>query len=175
MDIKQHLKDRNLDMSLYSAVWLNERECIATFGLWNLSGSLVGFQQYRPLATKERNKNPRKMRYFTIIGKVGKIAKLGAFGVDLLNPKQRIIYITEGIFDAAPFHIRGVNAIATLANNPKHLAEWLRSLGYHLIAVCDGDDAGMKLANVADVAIFLPKDCDAGDMDDKWFDWVLGV
>lgn len=50
----EHLKQRSLNPNLYSGVWLGEEENTVTFGMWNLSGQLVGFQQYRPLAGKGR-------------------------------------------------------------------------------------------------------------------------
>lgn len=171
--LTKHLKDRCFDVSKYSAVWLNNKENVVTFGLWNLSGSLVGFQQYRPLATKERYENPSDMRYFTIGSKVGKTTQLLAFGVELLDRKQRVLFLVEGVFDAVPLHNRNVNALATLSNNPKHLSSWLKTLGYYLVALCEGDKAGKKLAAVADEAVYLPEGKDPADMSSEWFDRLI--
>jgi len=171
--IVEHLKQRRLTPGLYSGVWLNEHEDICTFGLWNLSGQLVGFQQYRPLALKKINGRPSEAKYFTLLSKVDGKAKLGVFGLDTLDPLNRIVFLVEGIFDAAPLHQKGANALATLTNNPKHLASWLKSLGYWTVALCEGDNAGKKLATVADEAIFLPEGLDPGDMPDSWFDQLL--
>lgn len=170
----KHLKSRGLNPNLYSGLWLDDKENTVTFGLWNLSGSLVGIQQYKHLAGKERCKNPRDMRYFTVAGKVDKYSKLVAFGVDLLSNKQKVLFLVEGVFDAVPLHNKGVNALATLTNNPKHLASWLRSLGYYLVALCEGDNAGKKLAGVADEAVYLPEGKDPADMPEEWFDELIG-
>ena len=169
----EHLKQRSLTPSLYSGLWLDEEESVTTFGLWNLSGSLVGFQQYKHLASKERCENPRDMRYFTIAGKTDKYSKLLAFGVDLLDSNQKVLFLAEGDFDVVPLHNRNVNALATLNNNPKHLASWLRTLGYYLVALCEGDEAGQKLANVADEAVYLPEGKDPAEMSAEWFDELV--
>jgi hypothetical protein len=171
--LTSHLKERSLNTELYSGVWLDDENSTVTLGLWNLSGQLVGFQQYKPLAGKGRCEDPSDMRYFSIAGKVGKHSKLLAFGVELLDRRQRVLFLTEGVFDAVPFHNRKINALATMTNNPKHLKSWLMSLGYHLVALCDGDSAGQKLANVAHEAVYLPEGKDPGDMPGEWFDNVI--
>lgn len=170
-----HLKDRRLDTSIYSGVWLDEENEVATFGIWNLSGQLVGFQQYRHLADKGRKPKPSDMRYFNIAGKEGVGSKLLAFGVELLDIKQKTLFIVEGIFDVAPLHNRGVNALAVMTNNPTHLKSWLHSLGYHIVALCEGDKAGRQLATVADEAIYLPTGKDPADMSDEWFDNIVKI
>lgn len=171
--LKEHLESRRMTTKLYSGLWLNEEESTVTFGLWNLSGSLIGFQQYKYLASKERCKNPSNMKYFTIAGKTGKHSKLLSFGVELLDSSQKVLFLAEGIFDVVPLHNRKVNALATLTNNPKHLASWLRTLGYYLVALCEGDKAGRKLASVADEVVYLSENKDPADMNDAWFDALV--
>jgi hypothetical protein len=171
--LMEHLKSRRLSHKLYSGMWLDEEENVATFGMWNLSGQLVGFQQYRPLADKGHRPKPSDMRYFNIAGKVDKCSKLLAFGVELLDQKQRVLFLAEGVFDVVPLHNRNVNALATMANNPKHLASWLRTLGYYLVALCEGDSAGQKLANVADESVYLPEGKDPAEMSEEWFDELV--
>ena len=173
--IVAHLESRRLNTSLYSGVWLSEEQEVATFGMWNLSGQLVGFQQYKPLEDKTRKSKPSDMRYFTIAGKGGVGSKLLAFGVELLDTTQNNLFIVEGIFDAAPLHNRGVNALAVMTNNPVHLKSWLNSLGYNIIALCEGDKAGRKLAKFADEAIYLPTGKDPADMSDEWFDNIVEI
>ena len=46
-----HLLKRCCNVSLHQPV-LDSKEQVATFYLWNLSGQLVGYQQYRPTAPK---------------------------------------------------------------------------------------------------------------------------
>lgn len=173
--ITTHLEGRRLNKSLYSGVWLSEDRKVATFGLWNLSGQLIGFQQYKPLEDKTRKPKPSDMRYFTIAGKEGGGSKLLAFGIELLDTTQNNLFIVEGIFDVAPLHNRGVNALAVMTNNPVHLKSWLNSLGYNIIALCKGDKAGRKLAKFADEAIYLPTGKDLADMSDEWFDNIVKI
>lgn len=45
-----------------------------------------------------------------------------------------------------------------------HLKSWINSLGYHTIALCEGDKAGKMLAKIADEAIYLPDKKDVGDL-----------
>ena len=47
MNLTEHLKSRHLDMTLHHPV-LDEGTRTVTFFLYNLSGQLVGFQQYKP-------------------------------------------------------------------------------------------------------------------------------
>lgn len=170
-ELEQHLKSRKFNKNLYSAVWC-EKECI-TLGLWNLSGNLVGFQQYRYNQLKDRQKNPRDMRYFTYTGSEGCSKKLSAFGVELLNRKDSTLFIAEGIFDVVTLHNKGRNALAVLSNDPKHLRNWLNSLNYHIVALCEGDSAGKRLGKYADTVVFLPDGKDPADMPDEWFDDLI--
>jgi hypothetical protein len=52
MNIKTHLKQRHLDLELHRPI-LDEELNIATFLLYNLSGQLVGYQQYQPEGCKK--------------------------------------------------------------------------------------------------------------------------
>ncbi len=171
----KHLAVRKIDLNKYSGVWLNKKDNTVTFGLWNLSGALVGFQQYKPLADKKYASNPSNMKYFTIAGKIDSYSKLLAFGVELLDVKQPVVFVVEGIFDAVPLHNKNINAIATLSNNPKHLKSWVRSLGYKVVALCEGDEAGQKLANIADESVYLPEGKDPADMSDTWFNNLINT
>lgn len=157
---RSYPKHRGLDLTLYSGVWVHDD--VYTFGLWNLAGQLVGYQQYRPQAGKERYPNPKDMRYYTYLPSKSNTA----WGLELLNPKQRYLLLVEGIFDAVKLHNLGVNCLAVLANNPKPLKSWLQSLGYILVPVCEGDKAGRKLASLASTSVveYLPEGVDVGDM-----------
>lgn len=148
----QHMRDRHFKPWLYlNSVVISSD--VLTFYLWNLSGQLVGYQQYRPDGNKLERRNPREGKYFTY---TSKHYPLAAWGLELLNPKSRVIYLVEGVFKACRFHNYGMNALAVLGNNPKHLRSWLRSLGYHIHVVCDGDAAGKKLAKYGDSVTYMP-------------------
>ena len=149
-EMHRHLTNRHLKPALYKGIVIDTD--VVTFPLWNLSGQRVGYQQYRPNGSKQYRKNPKEGRYFTYISKDNPIT---AWGLDLLNPKDKTIYLTEGIFSACRFHNHGYNALATLGNDPKHLKHWLKCLGYNLVAICDGDKAGKKLAKYGHKSIQL--------------------
>lgn len=157
--MKQHLLERR-----HSNPWYyDETHCC--FPLYTLTGQLVGFQRYNPNGCKRSQETPK---YFTLAKN-----KNTAYGVHLLNPKQKVCFLVEGVFDATPLHALGANALAVLSNNPTNLRSWLRSLGYYLVALCEGDAAGKKLASLADTAVFLPDGRDPGDMPDEWFKQLL--
>lgn len=143
-----HLQTRSLDIALHK-VWLDPVNNLATFPLYNLSGQLVGYQQYRPNGTKTRGNNPREGKYFTYRTK----GELALWGLESLLDSEcnEPIYVCEGIFDAARLTKMGLCAVATLSNNPKGLTEWLRVLSAtrKIVVVCDSDQAGQALAKFA--------------------------
>lgn len=145
-----HLKSRGLNPEFYPGIIVTPK--FTTFPLYNLVGQWVGYQQYNPTGSKQERCNPKLGKYFTYISK----GALTAWGLELLNPRNRNLYILEGIFSACRFHNYGFNALAVLSNNPKHLHEWLHSLGYNIISICDGDSAGHKLGKYGHESIHLP-------------------
>lgn len=167
MNLLLHLMARRCSFYRYQGVSLDVDNCTATFPLWNLSGQMVGFQQYKPLAPKTGNK-PSENKYFTYVTKVNGKAQQAVFGLDLLNVRKPYCFIVEGIFDASPLHRLNENALAVLTSNPKHL-KFLSLLPYTLIALCEGDAAGKKLGKYANKVIYLPEGKDPGDMSDDWF------
>jgi len=161
----KHLTERHMDIALYKCV-LDENANIVVFFLYNLSGQIVGYHQYRPHGPKTQQNDPKDGRYYTFLKD-----NLGVWGLDQCDFETgRYLYITEGIFDACRLHNIGLNAIAVLSNDPKRLRPWLKALNVPTIAVCDGDAAGKKLANSAKRAIILPDGRDLGDMtyDEVW-------
>lgn len=167
MNLVEHLKSRHLDLELHRPV-LDEENCVATFYLYNLSGKLVGFQQYRPLADKKPFNNPRESKYFTF-NKAG----VAVFGVESLHLTPHVVFVTEGVFDAARLTSRGVSAVAVLSNNPSQdVRNFLHSLGRLVVAVCDNDPAGRKLARVGNVAVFT-EDKDLGDSSEEFVDSLV--
>jgi len=161
--LTDHLRDRHLDLALHRPV-LDEVERVATFYLWNLSGQLVGFQQYRPEGEKKPNNNPKLGKYYTY----KKQPTLAVWGVETLDLSPNVIFLTEGVFDAARLTSRGYSALAVLTNNPTmDLRNWLTCLNRKVVAVCDNDAAGKKLAKFGDVAVFT-EEKDLGDADEQW-------
>lgn len=145
MNMLDHLKSRHFDISLYKNITIGIDT--VTFPLYNLSGEYVGYQQYRPLADKTVS-NFKEGRYYTYITKLpSNTPKVAVWGLDSINTNDSKLYITEEVFKACRLHNLGLNAVAVLGNNPKHLANWLYSLPYDIVAVCDGDLAGRNLAS----------------------------
>ena len=163
MNLREHLLSRHCDPDKY-AVQLDEENGVATFFLYNLSGQITGYQQYRPNAPKTQSNDEAKGKYYTFVSDTKKPAM---FGVDIVPDeygKNDIMIITEGLFDAVRFHAANLRAVATLTNDPKPLKNQLRLLPGLKIAVCDGGAAGAKLAKYADKAVFLPEGRDPGSL-----------
>jgi hypothetical protein len=143
MSLLDHLHSRYLNTVLHST-WLDYANNIATFPLWNLSGQLMGYQQYRPGASKEAKNDPREGRYFTRL----KENKVGVWGLESFNLSPTL-FICEGIFDAARISNLGYSALATLSYNPSSSTRsWLRIIrsSRRVVAVCDSDTSGGHLA-----------------------------
>lgn len=174
--LKKHLVGRNFDLAKHTA-WLNESEYVATFPLWNLSGELVGYQAYRPNASKQR-KNDVKGRYYTYRGvklhpKHSKT--VAVWGLESWT-WSNVLFITEGIFDACHLTKFGVSAVATLSNDPNtSLRNWLFAVKKMrpVVAVCDNDSAGRKLAKNGHMAHFMSDDKDLGDASDEYVKEML--
>lgn len=168
MDLEQHLRNRHVVLELHRPV-LDHREQVATFLLWNLSGQLCGYQQYRPGAPKTQKNNPREGRYFTRPS----FSTVSVWGVESLHFTPRVVFVTEGIFDAARLTEQGASAVAVLSNNPStSVYNWLHSLGRTVVAVCDSDAAGRRLARLGHHAVFT-QDKDLGDSDQQFVDQLL--
>ena len=175
--LNQHLLDRHCKAAMYNnSLVLDEDNRVVTFLLWNLSGQLVGYQQYRPDCTDKATKNNPEKRYYTFLGEEGDENKarkrLGVFGIEMLKRGGRV-FLTEGIFDACRFHYYGFPALALLSNNPKPLKSFLSMLNRELIAVCDGDDGGKKLAKYGDIAVHCPKGKDVSDLTNDEFNKII--
>lgn len=166
--LEQHLRDRHLNLKLHRPV-VDEVERVATFFLWNLSGQLVGYQQYRPEGEKKPQNNPKQGKYFTY----RKQPTHTVWGVESLCLTPNVVFLTEGVFDAARLTNRGFSSLAMLSNNPNHdVRNWLTCLNRKVVAVCDNDAAGRRLAKFGDVAVFT-HDKDLGDSDEEYVTQLL--
>jgi hypothetical protein len=136
-----HLESRRLDLSLHRC-WLGADT--ATVPLWNLSGQMVGYQQYRPLASKEKNNDPRVGRYFTRL----KDRKVGVWGLESWS-LSNTLFVCEGLFDAAAVTSLGFSAVAVFGNTVcASTARWFSVLrtSRPLVALVDSDSVGDQLA-----------------------------
>ena len=150
--LRQHILDRHVDLDLHT-VWMDEAERVATFPLWTHTGVLAGYQAYRPDADKVQ-KNDEKGRYYTYRGKklIQKHVKhVAVWGLESWY-LSTVLFITEGIFDAARLTQLGYSAIAVLSNDPNtSTLNWLSFVRTQrpTVAVCDPGAAGRKLAKTA--------------------------
>jgi len=166
----EHINDRHVDVNLHR-VWCNEVDRVAYFPLWNLSGQMAGYQSYRPEASKVQ-KNDEKGRYYTFRGDklMPRHSKtVTVWGLESYY-RSNVLFVTEGIFDAARLTELGVSAVAVLSNNPSTSTKnWLFCVRQMrpVVAVCDPGNAGAKLAKVGHFAhtVNLPglPDGDLGD------------
>lgn len=167
--LMQHLQERHIDVDLHRP-HLDLELDLATFYLWNLSGALVGFQQYRRAGDKKVNNSPREGKYFTY----SKQSTVAVWGVESLHLTPHVVFLTEGLFDAARLTEMGYSAVAVFSNDPgTDVRNWLRTLNRKVVAVCDGDKAGAKLAKYADVSLCLLNAKDLGEADDQTVEYLL--
>lgn len=165
MSVLENLKSRHFDTNVHT-VWVDEDEGVATYPLWNLSGQMVGFQQYRPAADKKRDNHPRDSRYFTW----RKDKVVGVWGLESWS-FSNTLFVTEGVFDAARLTFLGYSAVATLSNDvDPSLAKWLWAVRKTrlVVAVCDNDAAGRKLAKCGHVAHVMEEGKDMGEASDEY-------
>ena len=170
LELQQHLKDRGLNIERYN-LFLSEKFCVV-FPLWNLSGQMVGFQTYNPFKPKhDNNLNPVELRYHTYVRRDQETnsTNIAVFGVDLLDFKQKFVFVVEGVFDACKLHNLGLNALAVLTSDAERYKSWLWSLGFVVVPVCEDDYncAGLKLSLLANTneVIYLSNGCDLGDLE----------
>lgn len=156
--VAENLKSRHVQDGLYP-VHIDEDEGVATFMLFDLSGALCGYQQYRPAAGKEKKNHPREGRYYTyrIEGRIP------VFGLETWR-WSKPLFITEGIFDCVRIHNLGYAGVAVLSNDPKHMRSWFRGTSRTILAVCDGGGDGIKLAKYGHRHVVCPDGRDLGEM-----------
>lgn len=170
MDIIEHLKSRWLDLSLHAPV-ISQDDCLATFYLYNLSGQIIGYQQYNPLGDKKVFNDKAKAKYYTYC----KTPTLKVRGVEsLLEYKSGPVFVTEGLFDAARMIWNGFAAVAILCNNPpREYFNWLSSLAREVVVVADGDSAGSKLLKLSSKNFICPDGEDLGSVNQSFITNLL--
>lgn len=145
-----------------SSLYIRGGETCAVFPLWDFSGRMVGYHQYRSDMPKDADNHPYDSKYFTRVQKVPH--KFEPFWGVHSTYFSNTLFLTEGLFDAARLQEAGFAAWCVFANNPKNSAflNLMRKVR-PVVAVCDGDKAGMKLANSAHRSLVLADDRDAND------------
>jgi hypothetical protein len=174
MNMQDHLLTRWCDTDKYPHTVVTDT--MATFPLWNMSGQRVGFQTYSPLQPKKEVGDPRLQKYFSWVTKpcASKNAEIAVFGLETVQWNDQLLFLTEGIFDAARLHWFGLPAVAVLSNNPVHLVSWLDALPSHKVACVQGDQAGMKLRKYGDSYVQMPDGHDVNSLPEQEFLQLFG-
>lgn len=179
--MRSHLRDRHVIPSLYkNSIVIDEENRVITFLLWNFSGQLVGYQQYRPDNHEKAVKNHPDKRYYLFLGDEGgdiqnrSKRRLGIFGIETLKMFNKgPVLLVEGVFDACRLHTQGYAALGLLTANPKKSRSLLTTIHRPLISICDGDPEGRKLAKYGDHAIYLEDGLDVGDLTEFEFEALI--
>lgn len=137
--MEEHLHIRHISASLYTSIYTDEQSRIITFLIWNLSGQLVGFQRYRPDQNKTLRNEDTYGRYYTYFTPQFKQRSVAVWGLETYHYDDRVLCLTEGIFDACRLHNHGIPAIAVFSSNPKQLRPWLKLIPRKLIGIEDND------------------------------------
>lgn len=165
-NIRNHLKERHLNLDLHRPL-LDKDLNIATFLFYNFSGQLVGYQQYNPNGDKRIFNSKIGGKYYTY----RKQPTISIWGLESFYISDGPIFITEGIFDAARLTELNQTAFAVCSNNPpKDYKNWFKNLTRPVIAICDNDLAGLKLAKFGNSYEIVPDGKDLGEAPD---DYVL--
>lgn len=168
MDLHQHLLDRHLEVERYSGIMVMED--VVVFPLWNLSGQMVGYLQYRPGASKQKRNNPREGRYYTSLHGNKNEKPLAVWGLESLSYDPRYLVIVEGIFDACRLHNYNVPAVALLTASSKHAKNWLNSLGRKIYKI--DDDHASKLGPYPNIELPINR-ADVGECSHKELDLII--
>ena len=176
-DIISHLKRRGLDPKK-TRVILDQETDSAVFLLFNLSGQLIGYQQYNPVGEKKgkAGSDPKTAKYWTWVTREGKKRALAVWGLETLDDRP-YVFLVEGIFDAVKLHNAELPALAVLSNDPKSLAAWLKALRKYVIVIADNDKAGNKLKKMGELALTTPEPYnDLGEMPQEEIEnWLAEV
>jgi hypothetical protein len=166
----EHLKSRHLDFELHKPM-LDEVNNVATFYLWTLSGQFSGYLQYRPDGSKDVNNDKNLGKYFHYKSK--SCDSFSLFGVETLKLSPNVVFLTEGMFDAARLTEKGYSALAALSNDHSlDLKTWLNLLNRKVVAVCDNDKAGRRLAKFGHHSVVC-EDKDLGESSDEFVNNLL--
>ena len=155
LSLKDHLISRGYHPEPLGSI-LSEEEGLAYFLLWNLSGQLVGYQQYLPNAPKAGH-HPKDCRYYTYTTKIGGHSIPAIWGLHTFTLQTKRIFIVEGVFDAVKLHRAGECCLALLGNaGSKSIKSWLSTFPQEIIGVLDSDQKGSGMKSLCDKFIITP-------------------
>lgn len=162
MTMLDHLHARYFDTRRHTA-WVSEAERVAVVPLWNLSGQMTGYHHYRPDKEKNLNNHPYEARYFTRVTD----SPVTVWGLESWN-YSNTLFVTEGLFDAARVTWNGFSAVCIFSSDAgKATLGWLNLVKQFrpVVAICDSDAPGRKLAKTGHTAYTVQsgKDFNAAD------------
>jgi hypothetical protein len=142
-EVEAHLRSRGFDPQRF--IWdYDEPTGTVTIRLYSADGKIIGTQEYRPhLTNKGRGDKPGEdKRYFNQLpGEMNK--RLRVWGLETIDDNKAYLFITEGIFDAAPITALGEPAIAAVGSDiTPELEQQLKFFHKNLIGILDRDAAG---------------------------------
>lgn len=138
MILEEHLKKRHMQVGRYNGISVDQESGVVVFPLWNLSGKMVGYQQYRPFADKKKKNHPKEGRYYTYLSGDKRCKEMGMWGLESLDYNPDVVVICEGIFDACRLHNAGIPCLALLNSSYKYYKNFLTCLGRKVYKVEDG-------------------------------------
>jgi hypothetical protein len=133
--------NRHLEIERYNGVYISDN--VTCFTLWNLSGQMCGYQQYRPSATKDKKNNPRDSRYYTSVHGKRNEKPIAIWGLESLDYRSDVLVIVEGIFDACRFHNHNIPSVALLSSSWKPYSSWLFCIGRKIYKGEDESGSGL--------------------------------
>jgi len=156
-ELKAHLEMRGLQTD--SVYWVNEEELMVVFPLYDSTGNMIGYHNYRPNKDKVLNNHPYESRYFTRVTKGWE-----AFYGYRSRLYSKTLFVTEGLWDAERVQEAGFSCYTLFSNNPKNSAmlNLLRKVR-PVVALCDGDKAGRSLAKFGHESVVFEENRDAND------------
>lgn len=169
-DFCEHIRERGLRP--WHKAWVDYDNELVTFPIF-FGDKLAGSQKYNWKDLKKGRDNTG--RYYTYVSDAYK--QCICYGMDNCIGYGPI-YIVEGIWDSIRLSNCWVDSLAVLCNDPhKQLRQWIKiyAAGRPIIAVCDRDSAGGRLASVGDCAWTVPEGYkDVNEMtDDECQEWLL--
>lgn len=163
-DFHYHLHQRGLRP--WHRAWVDDEQELVTFPLFTFD-KLIGYQRYNWREIAKKNNGGR---YFTWISDAYKTCS--CYGLHELRGYGPL-FIVEGIWDSLAIKNCWHDSIAVLSNNPhRQLIQWIKNVFRFrtTIAILDNDanNAGNKLAKVADFAFHVPHTVkDMGELDER--------
>ena len=110
-------------------------------------------------------------RYFTY----RKQPTHGLWGLESLYQDNGVVFLTEGVFDAARLTNRGKSALAACCCDPQgDLRNWLQCLGRPVVVVTDNDKAGARLAKFGNYVECCPEEGkDLGEAPEEFVNYLV--